>query len=593
MPDDQPQSTIGLSLSGVASAFLPGSYVLVFSENSSTMVPLPAQGDLSIGRGDGCEIRIDDARVSRAHARLESSAGTVRLVDLGSQNGTFVNNERVSGTRTLTSGDSIVVGKATLLFHAPVVNPRRNAPIEREHFRPRLELEVERARQFARPLAVASIIVPTPQTRAAAERLLADTLRPIDISTWATTTELVLCLPECSVEEATATVSDLLAELPSTRAGISSCPRDAVEATAVLEAARASAVISTAGAVAQAATAFQTHSVLGHHILIADPVMIRLYELVRRLADSELSVLIAGETGTGKELVASALHAFSRRVGQRLVAVNCAALSESLLESELFGHAKGAFTGALTAKTGFFEAAQGGTLFLDEIAEMSLSLQAKLLRALETKRITPVGDTNERAIDIRVVAASHRDLSIDVREGRFRQDLYFRLSGATVWIPPLRSRQRELPLLARRFLGEASTHSNRPVPLLSDSALSVLCSHPWQGNVRELKNVMNFLAATVTEPIIEAWHVSERLGERPPVPPESPDDNQPSGPQGVPRAFRALAEEVRELEERRMVEALESTDWNQTRAAAVLSMPLRTFVTRFKQFDLGRRKPKA
>jgi transcriptional regulator with GAF, ATPase, and Fis domain len=265
------------------------------------------------------------------------------------------------------------------------------------------------------------------------------------------------------------------------------------------------------------------------------------------------------------------------------LALNCAAVPESLLESELFGHEKGSFTGAVATKIGLFEQAHGGTLFLDEVGEMPASVQAKLLRVLETRSIIRVGDTRPRSIDIRLVAATHRDLDGDIKSGRFRQDLFFRIAGAKLWIPPLRDRPRELPLLARRFLEQACVQMGRPTPVLTAGALARLSSHRWSGNARELKNVMEYFAATC-EGMIDGWQVASHLeSSSQPVPPASPEAP-------VQSTFRPLAEELRELEERRMLEALNAHDWNQTRAAQAISMPLRTFVTRFKQLELAKKR---
>jgi len=190
-------------------------------------------------------------------------------------------------------------------------------------------------------------------------------------------------------------------------------------------------------------------------VVIADPAMARMYQLLERLAVSELPVLVCGETGTGKEVAAGALHQFSHRSERPLVSLNCAAIQENLVESELFGYERGAFSGAIAAKPGLLEVASGGTVFLDEIGDLPAAVQAKLLRVIETKRVLRLGDVRERTIDIRVIAATNRDLVKDVVAGRFRRDLYFRLSGATLWLPPLRDRPRELPILAEMFLHDA------------------------------------------------------------------------------------------------------------------------------------------
>jgi DNA-binding NtrC family response regulator len=325
--------------------------------------------------------------------------------------------------------------------------------------------------------------------------------------------------------------------------------------------------------------------------------MVRLYALIERLAASDLAVLICGETGTGKELAAAALHHWSTRRDRKFLTLNCAALTETLLESELFGHEKGAFTGAAASKPGLLETAGGGTVLLDEIGELPLTAQAKLLRVLETKRVIRLGDVREREIDIRIVAATNRNLQEEVAAGRFRQDLFFRLGGATVWLPPVRDRKRELPLLSQTFLREACAALNRPAMSLSPGAMQVIATYRWPGNVRELKNVMEYAAATVAEQTVLPWHLEniggpQGMGGRPPQAPAHGDAADPTGPLGQAPApsFRPIDDELREFEKGRMAAALQSTNGNQTRAAELIGMPLRTFVAKMKQYGLARRR---
>ena len=227
-----------------------------------------------------------------------------------------------------------------------------------------------------------------------------------------------------------------------------------------------------------------------HGLIGESTAMRRVLERVERLAPSDATVLLAGESGTGKELVARALHAGSARASGPFVAVNCAALSETLLESELFGHEKGAFTGAIAQKKGRVELAHRGTLFLDEIGELALPLQAKLLRVLQEREVERVGGTRPIRVDVRVVAASHRDLAAAVAAGTFRQDLYYRLNVVTVRLPPLRERREDVPLLARWFLADVAAACKRPVGAISPAARRLLVAHSWPGNVRELRNAI-------------------------------------------------------------------------------------------------------
>jgi transcriptional regulator with GAF, ATPase, and Fis domain len=219
--------------------------------------------------------------------------------------------------------------------------------------------------------------------------------------------------------------------------------------------------------------------------------MQKVYALLERLTQADVPVLIHGETGTGKELVARALHEHGRRRGKRFVAVNCAAVPANLLESELFGHQRGAFTGAIADRPGQFVVADGGTLFLDEIGDMPLEMQSKLLRVLQEGEVRAVGSNRVQKVDVRMVAASHKDLTNLVREGRFRQDLFYRLNVVAIELPPLRDRGPDLPLLVRAFLERLARQQGRPTPELSERALAALVAHRWPGNVRELENELS------------------------------------------------------------------------------------------------------
>jgi DNA-binding NtrC family response regulator len=227
-----------------------------------------------------------------------------------------------------------------------------------------------------------------------------------------------------------------------------------------------------------------------HDLVSKSPRMAEIFDLVREVASQRSTVLIQGESGTGKELVARAIHFSGDRGELPFVAVSCAALAETLLESELFGHEKGSFTGALAQRKGKFEMADGGTLFLDEIGDISPKLQVDLLRVLQERRFFRVGGTEEIAVDVRVIAATHRDLATDVREGRFRDDLYYRLNVINIHLPPLRERREDVPLLAQEFLDRLAHELGREVTGISEEALRLLMDHDWPGNVRELENAI-------------------------------------------------------------------------------------------------------
>jgi two-component system response regulator HydG len=233
------------------------------------------------------------------------------------------------------------------------------------------------------------------------------------------------------------------------------------------------------------------HSYGLENIVAASHKMTEVLEIAGQIADSAASVLLTGESGTGKELIARALHFRSRRQQAPFVPVNCAAIPDNLLESELFGHVKGAFTDARQSKTGLFQSARGGTLFLDEIGEMPLLLQAKLLRVIEDKRVRPVGATDESPVDVRIVSATNSDLEAAIAQGKFRADLYYRLATVTLVLPPLRERSEDIAPLIRHFLARASAEAGRPIPAIDPEATACLTHYQWPGNIRELQNAIS------------------------------------------------------------------------------------------------------
>ncbi len=308
-------------------------------------------------------------------------------------------------------------------------------------------------------------------------------------------------------------------------------------------------------------------------IVAASPAMIQVLELVERAAEYKATVLLQGESGTGKEVLARAIHAQSPRRAEAFVAVNCAAIPEALLESELFGHAKGAFTGADRARRGLFAEADGGTLFLDEIGELPIALQAKLLRVLQEEEVRPVGESKPRQVDVRVLAATARDLEAEVAAGRFREDLFYRLDVVRVQVPPLRERQQDIPLLVDHFLGRARQALGKAMRSIDDDALDRLMTYAWPGNVRELENVLERAA-------ILARGDRLTLGDLPPNLLAAPAERRgPGRDLSLRRARRAL-------EARQIVEALEATGGNRTHAARLLGISHRALLYKLKEYGL-------
>jgi len=303
------------------------------------------------------------------------------------------------------------------------------------------------------------------------------------------------------------------------------------------------------------------------------PQMQRVFEILGQVAPSSATILILGESGTGKELVARAVHTNSPRAEKNFVAINCAAMSEGLIESELFGHIKGAFTGAIDKKVGRFVYADGGTLFLDEVGDMPLATQAKLLRVLETREVTPVGGNEQKPVDVRLLAATHRDLREMVKEGTFREDLLFRLQVVTVDLPPLRDRAGDVPLLIDHFIGELKAEHERDVRGISPEARALLVRYPWPGNVRELRNAIENMVLLARGDVLSVDDVPEIIKS---------GDASGTLTGGFDLAGRSLEEVERAL----IAANLKLMEGNRQKAAKVLGIGERTLYRKIKEYEL-------
>jgi len=323
--------------------------------------------------------------------------------------------------------------------------------------------------------------------------------------------------------------------------------------------------------------------------VLVDPEMRRVYELAVRGAGSDISVLILGETGVGKEVMAETVHRRSPRVEHPFLRLNCAALPESLLEGELFGHERGAFTGAHAAKAGLIESTDKGTVFLDEIGELPPGTQAKLLRVLEERTVMRLGSTKARHVDVRFVTATNRDLGREVRAGRFRGDLYYRISGLVVRIPPLRQRRSEIEPLARHFLRQFCSRSGQYEPSLLPEAVQMLTGYDWPGNVRELRNVVERAALLASEGEIRREHVllEPSAAEADEAGFEADDFDAVTSVFSQPPSKGGSSPDT---ERDRIIRALETCGGNQTRAAKVLGISRRTLIKRLEEFNLPRPK---
>jgi two-component system, NtrC family, response regulator AtoC len=564
--------------------------VVVLGARSVEAHAIPATGKLTIGRGNDTNIRVNDSAVSRTHAIVEIVGGKVIVRDAGSSNGTKVRGKLLKSgdSSALEVGDVIEIGATTLILQRAGGVERRHRLWTHGYFEMRLDEECARARRSSGQLAVlrARVIGQTNTTsideqvlEALGEDCLVAVYAPGEYEA------LLVGAGKSGAESAAESLRKALAPLRIEIAiGIACYPADGQSAERLLD---------EAGARARGGG--RVEPAPGDLLVIENLAMRKVYELAERIADSDINVLILGETGVGKEILARALHDRSSRKAKPFIAINCVALTESLLESELFGHEKGAFTGALAAKPGLFEAAAGGTVFLDEIGEMPLSTQAKLLRVLEERRARRVGGIQSYEIDVRFISATNRDLGLEVAKSSFRSDLYYRLNGISFLIPPLRERTDEIEALATGFAIRAMSRMGfSGKPEIAPDVLEQLRRYHWPGNVRELKNEIERAVVLARGGRIEREHVpvekftssylvAPPAPQIPPPPAATPIARAPTVPQSG-----SLPEQVKEMERQRIIEALEACDGNQSRAAEMLGMSRKMLMNRLDAYGIAR-----
>jgi transcriptional regulator with AAA-type ATPase domain/pSer/pThr/pTyr-binding forkhead associated (FHA) protein len=532
--------------------------LVIVNEAGSSSHALPQRGEVVIGRGDEADVRLDDAAASRRHAKLVLDGASAELVDLGSANGTTVRTRKLapSGRVTLAAGDSIELGTSLLVLQPDALSGPSRPWTLLTHAR---FLEV--AEQTRPPFAIIRFQVQA--TPGVAQEALSAELSPHETVASFGPGQFEVLAPGRAPDAARQLMERISARLVAAGARVRAClacaPVDGVGVDGLLAACVRPSAVQPAG------------------FVVNDDAMAGIYRLVDRVAPSQINVLLLGETGVGKEVLAQELHRRSRRASGPFLKLNCAALTESLLESELFGHEKGSFTGAIKQKLGLLEAASGGTVFLDEAGEMPPATQAKLLRVLEERRVLRVGATASVPIDVRFVFATNRDLEAEVARGAFRADLYYRVNGLSVIIPPLRERLGEIEPLARSFLAAAATREGRAAPEFEAEAFEALRAWSWPGNIRELKNVIDRAILLAGEATVSAEALG--LGE--------------SVARTQPVVAAGLREEREAAERRAVVDALEKTGGNQTRAAELLGVSRRTLVSRLQEYGLTRARKKA
>ncbi len=542
--------------------------------------PLEGPGPLSIGRSRGNQVVIDHPSVSRVHAVL--TLDPITIEDKASANGTRLRGERLAAgvAARLDVGELATLGEVVVLLQR-VAGTAPAAAKQDRSLEGRLGEECARSARSGAPFCHARVHAVRPADRERVGEILAGSLRSADVVGESAPGQLQALLVDVGAAEARTVIDRVRARCEQAglevRVGMACYPGEGTTAEQL------------SGLAWERAT---TAPGLG------PTAMDRVRELIQQVAPATISVLIRGETGTGKELCAEMLHRLSPRAQKPLTRVNCAAFTETLLESELFGHEKGAFTGAQSAKVGLIEATSGGTLFLDEIGELSPGMQSKLLRVLESRELRRVGGLESRPVDVRFVAATHRALQDDIEKGRFRQDLFFRLSGVTISLPPLRMRPEAIEGLAHAFLARACHQARRPTIGFSAEALATLREHPFPGNVRELRNAVERAMLFAGDGLIDVRHLGLALGDdaepSPTLLPRSRPAATPSPdraatiPPAAPPSPTALHDEVARLEKERILQALADCGGNQTRAARLLGIARGTLQSRMDAFGITR-----
>ncbi|XXX82515.1 sigma 54-interacting transcriptional regulator [Sorangium sp. So ce134] len=571
-----------------------------------------------IGRTAPASLRIEDPTLSRAHARFSLAGGRVRVEDLGSRNGTRVAGRRVKEAE-LEIGDEVFLGGVMVRIEALGATGEPLGVEGEDKLRRHLDEELARAEQFRRPFALLFVRAEQAVSAAPADRrwleVLRARLRPVDrIALYGSDAAHVL-LPETGADEAGSIARAIAA---SAEGGVCLLVGGAVypdaggTAEALVERAREAARrASRARPVELAATSSWAVERTGDGALVAGAAMSGLLATIERVAASRIPVVLYGETGTGKEVLARLIHDWGSRKGRRMVRVNCGAIPKDLVESTLFGHERGAFTGAQQQQKGVFEDADGGTVFLDEIGELPPAAQAALLRVLETGTFSRVGSPREIETDVRIVAATHRDLETMSESGAFRADLYYRLGGVVIDIPPLRERKDEIEPLAWRFLRVANEANGRNVQGIAREAIELLRLYDWPGNVRELRNAMERAVVVTRAALVRPEDLPARVraarveGERLSDPGRASDPERtspesalgappPSLPPSLPPPLSGVDSapvrgKVQQYEAKILRDTLEAAGWSRTEAAKRLGIPVRTLSYRMKV--LGLTKP--
>ena len=575
--DERPANEVATARRTDAIAPVEFPRLLVLCGDTVRAVPIPDSGEIRIGRSPDADVVVDDDLLSRIHVVVEVGAGgALRVRDEKSSNGTIVRGERLAPGRSVAfaPGELVEAGRTRILLMPAGGLARRRRIWPHGYFELRVEEACERS---AGPFSLLRVEPGAP--RAAFEEAISSLLGPEDVIAEWSRDDYEIMLAGTGPSDADRWLEKLGSRLGApVRAARVSFPQDGRDPDALLE---------RCGKALRAEAPPRSGE---RQTIIADERMREVHAFLERIAPGDISTLFLGETGVGKEILVERLHHLSKRKDGPLLRLNCGGLTESLLESELFGHEKGAFTGADKAKQGLFETAEKGTVFLDEVGEMPLSIQAKLLRVLEERKVRRVGGLETRTVDVRFVAATHRDLERMVEAATFRSDLFYRLAGVTVLIPPLRERSVEIAPLARAFASEVARRNGAASgPAIAPDAISMLERYGWPGNIRELRNVIERAWLLSAGGTIAVEHLPvEKLASRLLAPAGSPSLPRADAAPASPR--EAAERGLHEARKRELVEALESCAGNQTRAAKSLGISRKTLMARLDEFGLARPK---
>ncbi len=556
----------------------------------------PITDEVNLGRSSTNDIVIADKSVSSRHAVLRVRP-RLEIKDLASRNGVRIHGRRIEPDKfeSIALGDLVELGAAFVVVRAAGASARARRMWSHDYFEARVEEECERAARSHAEFAIARFRVPGEHSAPLVDNAFASVFRAIDVIARYADNEYEVLLLETPVERVGPIVSraghrirrSLLCDHPVATA-VACYPRDGTDAERLLS--RVSAVFRGE----------DEESIVEGPVAGKQPTLVRTQ--IDQVADSDLSVLLLGETGVGKDVCAHQIHHSSPRRKQKMLRLNCSAFPEHMLEAELFGYEKGAFTGAARAKPGLLETAHGGTVFIDEIGDMPPAVQVKLLRVIEARRVQRIGALEPTEIDVRFVSATHRDLESLIAVGRFRQDLFFRINGFTIRIPPLRQRLDEIEPLAIAFAREAVERSGYPAtPTFSADVLAAFRAYVWPGNIRELRNVVERAVVLARGGNIELEHIpNEKMTMTVlPLPAKRPAEPDPAAPPGadefdVPQhtqevpAGRNLRAELDDRERNAIIEALETCAGNQTRAAQLLGISRGTLVARLDKYKIPR-----